>query len=122
MTPELIYWGVGALILVIAVAIFIAKRKKKADPVPSTPTKPEPKPNPEPEVEPPEGPEIDPPTRDPEPPLEVDEGEVRVSTDMTAKQAIDYIRNTAVEKLGNFVTDDEDRVTVQRAWERKQED
>lgn len=46
----------------------------------------------------------------------------KVSTDMNAKEAIDYIKNTPLDKLKGFVPKDEDRVTVQRAWESKQED
>ncbi|MEX0723174.1 MAG: 30S ribosomal protein S16 [Gracilimonas sp.] len=45
----------------------------------------------------------------------------QVSTDMTAKEAIDHINDTDLENLKGFVPDDEDRVTVQRAWESKQE-
>lgn len=44
-----------------------------------------------------------------------------VSTDMTAKEAIEHIKNTPLEKLKGFVPKDEDRVTVQRAWDSKQE-
>lgn len=43
-----------------------------------------------------------------------------VSTDMNANEAIDHIKNTSLEKLKGFVPDDEERVTVQRAWESKQ--
>jgi len=46
----------------------------------------------------------------------------QLSTDMTAKEAIDHIKDTPVDKLDGFVPDDEDRVTVQRAWESKQEE
>jgi large subunit ribosomal protein L21 len=46
----------------------------------------------------------------------------QVSTDMTAKEAIDHIRNSPLGELKGFVPEDEDRVTVQRAWESKQED
>jgi len=46
----------------------------------------------------------------------------RISTDMNAKEAIDHIRNTPLDQLEGFVPKDEDRVTVQRAWESKQED
>lgn len=45
----------------------------------------------------------------------------QTSTDMLAKEAIEHIENTSLEDLKGFVTDDEDRVTVQRAWEEKQE-
>ncbi|WP_421773317.1 30S ribosomal protein S16 [Gracilimonas sp.] len=45
----------------------------------------------------------------------------KVSTDMNAKEAIDHINNTDLDDLKGFVPDDEDRVTVQRAWESKQE-
>lgn len=46
----------------------------------------------------------------------------KVSTDMLAKEAIEHIENTPLDQLKGFVTDDEDRVTVQRAWESKQEE
>jgi len=46
----------------------------------------------------------------------------QLSTDMTAKEAIDHIKDTPVDELDGFVPDDEDRVTVQRAWESKQEE
>lgn len=45
----------------------------------------------------------------------------QVSTDMTAKEAIDHINDTDLADLKGFVPDDEDRVTVQRAWDSKQE-
>jgi ribosomal protein S16 len=45
-----------------------------------------------------------------------------VSTDMNANEAIDHIKNTPLEELEGFVPEDEDRVTVQRAWESKQSD
>lgn len=45
----------------------------------------------------------------------------KVSTDMTAKEAISHIKDTPLEELKGFVPEDEDRVTVQRAWEDKQE-
>lgn len=47
------------------------------------------------------------------------EDEKTRSTDMLAKEAIEHIRNTAIEDLEGFVPDDEDRVTVLRAWESK---
>ncbi|MDZ7771537.1 MAG: 50S ribosomal protein L21 [Balneolaceae bacterium] len=50
------------------------------------------------------------------------EAPTKVSTDMNAKEAIDHIRNTPLEELEGFVPGDEDRVTVQRAWESKQEE
>lgn len=46
----------------------------------------------------------------------------KVSTDMLAKEAIEHIENTPLDQLKGFVPKDEDRVTVQRAWESKQED
>lgn len=46
----------------------------------------------------------------------------QVSTDMTAKEAIAHIKDTPLKKLKGFVPDSEDRVTVQRAWESKQEE
>jgi hypothetical protein len=45
----------------------------------------------------------------------------KVSTDMTAKDAIKHINDTPLDQLKGFVPEDEDRVTVQRAWEAKQE-
>jgi large subunit ribosomal protein L21 len=48
--------------------------------------------------------------------------ETAVSTEMTAKEAVKQIHNTSLEALKGFVTEDEDRVTVQRAWEEKQEE
>ncbi|MEQ8524303.1 30S ribosomal protein S16 [Gracilimonas sp.] len=45
----------------------------------------------------------------------------QVSTDMNAKEAIDHINNTDLDDLKGFVPENEDRVTVQRAWESKQE-
>jgi len=48
-------------------------------------------------------------------------GEEKVSTDMTAKEAISHIRNTDLEDLEGFVPEDEERVTVLDAWESKQE-
>jgi small subunit ribosomal protein S16 len=44
----------------------------------------------------------------------------QVSTDMNATEAIDHIKNTPLKDLKGFVPEDEDRVTVQRAWESKQ--
>lgn len=44
----------------------------------------------------------------------------KVSTNMNATEAIDYIKDTPLDKLEGFVPEDEDRVTVQRAWESKQ--
>lgn len=46
----------------------------------------------------------------------------QVSTDMTAKEAIAHIQDTPLSKLKGFVPDSEERVTVQRAWESKQEE
>lgn len=43
-----------------------------------------------------------------------------VSTDMNANEAIDHIKNTPVDELEGFVPEEEERVTVQRAWEAKQ--
>lgn len=45
----------------------------------------------------------------------------QVSSDMTAKEAIAHIEDTPLKELKGFVPDSEDRVTVQRAWEDKQE-
>jgi len=50
------------------------------------------------------------------------EGEsAEISADMLAKDAIAHIEETPLEELEGFVTDEEDRVTVQRALEEKQE-
>lgn len=46
----------------------------------------------------------------------------QVSVDMTAKEAIEHINNTPLDELKGFVPESEDRVTVLRAWESKQED
>lgn len=46
----------------------------------------------------------------------------KLSTDMLAKEAIEHIENTPLKDLKGFIPDDEDRVTVQRAWESKQEE
>lgn len=45
-----------------------------------------------------------------------------VSTDMNAKEAIAHIKDTPLDQLKGFVPDSEERVTVQRAWESKQEE
>lgn len=45
----------------------------------------------------------------------------QVSTDMTAKEAIAHINDTPLDELKGFVPEDESRVTVQRAWDSKQE-
>lgn len=58
-----------------------------------------------------------------EPKAEVKEeaaGAGQVSTDMTATDAIEHIKNSSVDELKGFVPKDEERVTVQRAWEGKQ--
>ena len=61
-------------------------------------------------------------TKDEEPAEEeAEETSGQVSTDMTAKEAIDHIDSTDLADLKGFVPEDEDRVTVQRAWESKQE-
>lgn len=44
-----------------------------------------------------------------------------VSTDMNAKEAISLIRNTDLDDLKGFVPEDEERVTVLDAWNKKQE-
>lgn len=51
-----------------------------------------------------------------------EQDDLGISTDMNAKEAIDIIRNTPLDQLEGFVPDDEDRVTVQRAWDSKQEE
>lgn len=53
---------------------------------------------------------------------ETDESEVQTSSDMLAKEAISHIKNTPLDELEGFVTDDEDRVTVRRAWDDKHEE
>lgn len=53
---------------------------------------------------------------------EKEESGSQVSTDMTAAEAIDHIKNTPLDDLKGFVPEDEDRVTVQRAWDSKQEE
>jgi hypothetical protein len=45
----------------------------------------------------------------------------QVSTDMKAKEAIVHIEDTPLDQLQGFVPEDEERVTVQRAWDDKQE-
>ena len=50
-----------------------------------------------------------------------DSSEGKVSTDMTAKEAISHIRDNDLEDLQGFVPEDEDRVTVRDAWDSKQE-
>lgn len=44
------------------------------------------------------------------------------STDMLAQEAIEHIKNAPLEALDGFVPEDEDRVTVLRAWEEKQQE
>lgn len=120
MSPDLIFWGIAAVVVVAIIAIFLVKRKKEKEasapvpPVRSTPSsdpipQPDPKPKPDPLPEEKDGGQMDKPSE-------------TLSTDMKAKEAIDYIRNTAAEDLKGFVPEDEDRVTVQRALEKKQED
>ena len=53
---------------------------------------------------------------------EKEEAPSQVSTDMNATEAIDHIKNTPLDDLKGFVPEDEDRVTVQRAWDSKQEE
>lgn len=48
------------------------------------------------------------------------EATTQVSSDMTAKEAIDHIQATALADLDGFVTDAEERKTVLAAWESKQ--
>lgn len=50
---------------------------------------------------------------------EVEEEDTKVSTDMLADDAVAHIENTPLEDLEGFVTDDEDRVTIQRALNKK---
>lgn len=42
-----------------------------------------------------------------------------VSTDMLASEAVEYIEGTSADQLDGFVTEEEDRVTVKRAYEDK---
>ncbi|MFY0697619.1 MAG: 30S ribosomal protein S16 [Balneola sp.] len=44
----------------------------------------------------------------------------QTSDDMTAKEAIDHIRDTDIDALKGFISDDESRKTVIAAWESKQ--
>ncbi len=53
---------------------------------------------------------------------EAKEESTTVSTDMTAKEAISHIKDTPLDQLEGFVPESEDRVTVQRAWDSKQEE
>jgi ribosomal protein S16 len=46
----------------------------------------------------------------------------QLSTDMLAKEAINHIEEASLDELRGFVPDDEDRVTVKRAWEDKQDE
>lgn len=46
----------------------------------------------------------------------------QLSTDMTASDAIAHIKDHTVEELKGFVPEGEERVTVLRAWESKQEE
>ncbi len=50
------------------------------------------------------------------------ESKQKVSTDMSAKDAVEHIKNTPLSELKGFVPEDEDRVTVQREWDNKQEE
>jgi large subunit ribosomal protein L21 len=50
-----------------------------------------------------------------------EETDQELSTDMTAKEAVEHIRNTPLNQLEGFVPDSEERVTVQKAWEAKEE-
>ncbi len=43
----------------------------------------------------------------------------QTSQDMSANEAIEHIRNTSVEDLGDFIAEGEGRVTVLRALEEK---
>lgn len=43
------------------------------------------------------------------------------STDMKAENAVAHIEKTPLKKLRHFIPPEEERVTVLRAWERKQE-
>jgi large subunit ribosomal protein L21 len=45
-----------------------------------------------------------------------------ISTEMTAKEAVEHIQKTSLKELEDFVAKDEERVTVQKAWEEKQEE
>jgi len=51
---------------------------------------------------------------------EVAEAPAQLSTDMTAGDAINHIKETDLKDLEGFVPESEDRVTVVRAWEAKQ--
>jgi large subunit ribosomal protein L21 len=45
-----------------------------------------------------------------------------ISTDMTAKKAADYIKDTPIDQLEGFVPEEEERVTVLDAWQAKQDE
>jgi large subunit ribosomal protein L21 len=49
-------------------------------------------------------------------------GTTTVSTDMTAKEAIEHINSTPLDQLQGFVPETEERVTVLQAWDSKQKD
>ena len=51
---------------------------------------------------------------------EAAEAPAQLSTDMTAGDAINHIKETDLKDLEGFVPESEDRVTVVRAWEAKQ--
>lgn len=44
------------------------------------------------------------------------------STDMLAAEAIEHIKKTPYKALHQFVSEDEDRITVLRAWQEKQQE
>lgn len=46
--------------------------------------------------------------------------ETASSADMNANEAIEHIKNTPLDQLEGFISEDEERVTVLRAWESKQ--
>lgn len=49
----------------------------------------------------------------------IEETAAQVSTDMSAKDAIAYIKDTPLEELEGFVSEDEERVTVNEALDSK---
>lgn len=60
-------------------------------------------------------------TKTSEKPAPKKEEQAKLSSDLTAKEAIEHIENTPLEQLKGFIPESEERVTVLRAWESKQE-
>ncbi len=64
--------------------------------------------------------EVETDTAEEEAPAEEAAEATQTSSDMTAKEAIDHIKNTDLDALKGFIADDESRKTVMAAWEDKQ--